>query len=151
MTETSTPLKPVLNFLYQHEPFMRMLPAHQEYLAMHLEQVFYARGEAVMVPEEGVVNSLYIVKHGCIIEQVADQASSQSYMKGDCFPVCCLMQKQAVPFTLSAQKTTICFRLREADFEYLMQQSSAFHVFYANNPGKTAVNMTDPEKGSGNT
>ena len=133
MSKTTTPLKPVLNFLSQHEPFMGMLPAHQEYLAMHLEQVFYARGEDVIVPEDGVVNSLYIVKHGCIIEQAADRTGSCRYSKGDCFPVYWLMHKQAIPFALSAQKTTICFRLREADFEYLMQQSPIFHVFYANN------------------
>ena len=66
MTNTSKALKPILKFLQQYAPFSQMLPAHQEYLAMHLEQVFYAEKDEIISPQDGVVENLYIVKNGAV-------------------------------------------------------------------------------------
>ncbi len=139
MTDTSNALKPVLTFLQQYAPFCQMLPAHQEYLAMHLEQVFYAENDNIVLPQDGVSDSLYIIKNGCVsgeFEQETVTAKPQKVAQpvekiepGHCFPIDALVNKRAVNFQHRAIKSTICYRLTQSHFEYLMQQSIIFHDF----------------------
>lgn len=125
MTARLSTLEPILKFLSRYEPYKSMLPAHQEYLAMHVEQVFYAKGETILKPQDGVVDCLYIIKHG----QVVLERTDISFTNGDSFPLYWLLEGLKVPAPLKAQKTTICFCLHRQDFEYMMQQSPVFHLF----------------------
>lgn len=127
MTDTSRALKPVLTFLHQHEPFSQMLPAHQEYLAMHLEQVFYAENDNIILPQDGVADSLYIIKNGCVSGEIA--SAVEKLKPGYCFPISALVNKRAVNSQHRAIKSTICYRLTQSHFGYLMQQSIIFHAF----------------------
>jgi CBS domain-containing protein len=122
MTDTTKALKPVLTFLQRHPPFKQMSATHQEYLAMHLEQVFFAEKESIIQPIDGVVECLYIVKNGCV---------SRKLKAGSCFPVAALLDKRAVNKPYQAIKSTICYQLTQPHFEYLMQQSQVFHEFIA--------------------
>ncbi len=124
MAETLSTLAPVMQFLNRHEPYKSMLPVHQEYLAMHLEQVFYAKGEIILQPSDGPVDCLYIIKYGLVHLERTDI----SFSAGDSFPLYWLLEGVKVPAPLTAQKTTICFCLHRQDFEYLMQQSPVFHM-----------------------
>lgn len=128
MTDTSNALEPVLNFLRQYVPFSQMLPVHQEYLAMHLEQVFYAESDTILKPQDGVINSFYIIKHGCVNSDI--DRSVKLSGPGDCFPVSDLLLHQAVNFQYQAIKSTICYKLKHSHFKYLMQQSHIFHDFF---------------------
>ena len=130
MTDTSKALKPVLTFLQQYEPFNQMSPAHQEYLAMHVEQVFYAENNGIISPQDGVVDSLYIIKSGCVISETSD--ATEKIESGHCFPINALLNKRAVNFQHQAIKSTICYRLPQSHFEHLMQQSIIFHDFILN-------------------
>ena len=127
MTDTSAALKPVLTFLQQYLPFSQMLPAHQEYLAMHLEQVFYSGHDDIVLPQDGMVDSLYIIKNGTVSTKVDN--SINTLTAGNCFPISALLNKRAVNFQYQAIKSTICYRLTQSHFEYLMQQSIIFHDF----------------------
>ena len=140
MTDTSRALKPVLTFLQQYEPFSQMLAAHQEYLAMYLEQVFYAENNDIVLPQDGVADCLYIIKNGCVSGETEHRIRSQEMISseenrkeqlqpGHCFPISALVNKRAVNFQHRAIKSTICYRLSQSHFEYLMQQSIIFHDF----------------------
>ncbi len=130
MTDNTRALKPALTFLQQHVPFCQMLPAHQEYLAMHLEQLFYAENNNIILPEDGVVGALYIVKSGSVSGEMDDASRERKLLKpGHCFPIDALVNKRAVNIHYQAIKTTICYRLTQLNFEYLMQQSHIFHDY----------------------
>lgn len=133
MTDTSKALRPVLTFLQRYAPFRQMLPAHQEYLAMHLEQVFYAENDDILLPSNGVTDSLYIIKNGFVHGDAND--SEEKMGSGKCFPVSALINQRAVNFEYQAIKSTICYRLTQSHFEYLMQQSVIFHDFILKNNG----------------
>ncbi|MCU7939360.1 MAG: cyclic nucleotide-binding domain-containing protein [gamma proteobacterium symbiont of Bathyaustriella thionipta] len=139
MTDTSTALKPIIDFLHHYEPFSRMSSAHQEYLAMHLEQVFFAESDTILSSQQGMVDCFYIIKNGLVSaegEMNTDSASPEEasnpimiLKSGECFPVMALKDKRAVFFQHRAIKSTICYKLNYRHFEYLMQQSNIFHRF----------------------
>ncbi|MCW8929326.1 MAG: hypothetical protein OQL19_03690 [Gammaproteobacteria bacterium] len=127
MTDTSKALKPTLTFLQQYVPFKQMLPAHQEYLAMHLEQVFYSEHDEIVLPQDGVAESLYIVKNGRVSANIDNKIKIVEV--GQCFPIKAITNNRAVNYLHRADKSTICYRLTHSHFEYLMQQSVIFHDF----------------------
>ena len=139
MTDTSAVLKPAINFLHHYEPFSRMLSAHQEYLAMHLEQVFFAESDTILSSQQGVADCFYIIKSGLVSaenEMDTESVTSREALKpmvvlkpGECFPIMALINKRAVFFQHRAIKSTICYKLKHSHFEYLMQQSNIFHDF----------------------
>ncbi len=139
MTDTSQVLRPVLSFLHHHKPFSQMSLTHQEYLAMHLEQVFFAEGDSILSSREGRVETFYIIKSGLVCAEnnmdklsINVQEALQPVIilePGDCFPLTALINKRAVNFQHRALKSTICYKLKHYHFEYLMQQSTTFHHF----------------------
>ncbi len=118
-------LDPVMQFINHHEPYKSLLSVHHEYLTKHLEQAFYAKGKTILQPSDGTVNCLYIIKYGLVHLEGTDIRFST----GDSFSLCWLLKGVKVPAPLIAQKSTICFCLQRQDFEYLMQQSPAFHMY----------------------
>jgi CBS domain-containing protein len=136
MIDTSRVLKPVLSFLYHYKPFSQMSLTHQEYLAMHLEQVFFAEGDSILSSREGRVETFYIIKSGLVCAENKMAINAQETLQpviilepGDCFPLTALINKRAVNFQHRALKSTICYKLKHYHFEYLMQQSTTFHNF----------------------
>lgn len=124
MTDTPNALEPVLKFLYQYDPFRLMLPVHQEYLGMHLEQVFFAENEIILGPEDDEQNCLFIIKNGLVSDE--QNHPENQLTTGDCFPVNALSHNNSISVPLMAQKSTICYRLKQPHFDYLMQQSTVF-------------------------
>lgn len=136
MSETSQALASVLAFLQQHVPFSQMLSTHQEYLAMHLHQVFYVENEVIVGPEDGPAQKFYIIKQGCVRGETTSASSRQpdddgiwELVQGECFPIGALLSKRAVYLQQRATESTICYELKHMHFEYLIQQSAVFHDF----------------------
>ncbi len=92
---------------------------------MHLEQVFYAGNENIIVPQDGTAECFYIIKSGSVSTESLHETKNLS--PGDYFPVAALLDKSAVDTPFQAVKSTICYRLTQPNFEYLMQQSIIFH------------------------
>lgn len=92
---------------------------------MHLEQVFYAGNEPIIVPQDGTAEFFYIIKSGSVSGESVH--NTKNLTRGDCFPVAALLNKTAVDTPYQAIKSTICYRLTQPNFEYLMQQSVIFH------------------------
>ncbi len=128
MTDTANEaLKPIIKFLQHYFPFNQMLPAHQEYLAMSVEQEFYAEHDKIVLPENGIAETLFIIKNGSI--KAETKTASKQLKTGQCFPISALLNKRATHFQYQAQSSTICYHLGQSHFEYLMQQSNIFHDF----------------------
>jgi CBS domain-containing protein len=130
MTDSTQLLQPIMSFLHKYTPFQSMSFRHQEYLAMHLDTVFYAEKEIILLPDEGDVDCLYLVKNGLVQAiSVTDQRRHhfQYFQIGDSFPVPALLEKRAVNSHYQAVQSTLCYRLNYSHFEYLMQQSVVFN------------------------
>ena len=130
MMDMPNELEPVLKFLGQYEPYRSMLPTHQEYLAMHLEQLFFAESEIITGPEDDELNGLYIIKSGRVSDNSGPGRTPLA--AGDCFPVNALVEHRAVAIQLKAINSTICYQLKQPHFDYLMQQSSVFREYCLN-------------------
>ena len=125
MSQTSNNiLKPAINFLQHYAPFNQMSMAHQEYLAMHLEQIFFSEGDIILSSAQGVSEYFYIIKNGQVNTQ------QNTFKQGECFPITEFIDKNPITFTYYAQKSTICYQLKYSHFEYLMQQCPIFHHFF---------------------
>ena len=136
MSDTVQALAPILVFLQQHSPFSQMSPAHQEYLAMHLRQVFYAENEVIIGPKDGPVNNFYIIKQGrvrgeAVVGTSAEQQNDNIWelVPGECFPIGALLSNRAVSLQQRASESTICYELKRSHFDYLFQQSAVFQDF----------------------
>ena len=130
MTDTFNALEPILSFLHRYVPYTQMRPVHQEYLAMYLEQVFYAENDIILKSEDGLVDRFYIIKQGSVsVEKEPLRIAETILGPGDCFPITGLLQNSAVNFQHRAIKSTICYKLKQSHFEYLMQQSDVFRHF----------------------
>jgi len=124
MSDTSRVLKPAVNFLQRYQPFAQMSAAHLEYLAMHLEQVFFSEGDNILSTKQGSNDYFYIIKSGL----VQNQNTNTTLTPGTCFPIEALINHiDAVYY--KAKKSTICYQLKYSHFEYLMQQSHSFNHF----------------------
>jgi len=124
MSDASSVLKPAVDFLQHYQPFTQMSSIHLEYLAMHLEQLFFSEGDNILSATRGSNDYFYIIKSGL----VSNQNTNKTLTPGSCFPINALIN-QADTTCYKAQKSTICYQLKYRNFEYLMQQSRSFNHF----------------------
>jgi CBS domain-containing protein len=136
MNETRQALAPILVFLQQHSPFNQMRSSHLEYLAMHLNQVFYADNEVIISPKDGPARSFYIIKQGRVRGEALVGADTDSYndniwelVPGECFPIGALLANRAVSLQQRASESTICYELKQPHFDNLIQRCPVFKDF----------------------
>ncbi len=130
----SNVLAPVIAFLRQHAPFDRMEPADLEFLAQHSALGFYAKGEVVTTPGDGIAERFYIIKQGRIrgeseVESGPSEEGAWELIAGESFPIGALLAKRPVRTTHRAVEDTFCFELPRAEFETLLARSPQFHDF----------------------
>lgn len=127
-------LAPTIEFLRQHAPFDRMVPAHLEFLAKHLRLAFYPKREAVIDSARGPVRTLYIIKQGRVRGEI-DEGRSPSgdevweLEAGECFPIGAMLARRQVVMTHRAVEDTFCYELDREDFEKLLALSPVFQEF----------------------
>jgi len=128
MSDTSNVLKPAVNFLQHYQPFAQMSAAHLEYIAMHLDQVFFSEGDNILSAKQESNNYFYIIKSGL----VSSRDTNKTLNPGACFPINALIHQINTAY-YKAEKSTICYQLKYSHFEYLMQQSRSFNYFIVQN------------------
>ncbi len=81
-----------MEFLRKYPPFDQMEAAHLAYLVENCELRFYAEGDCIIAPDDGVVEHFYIVKQGRVHGQrphTAKRGTETTFevTVGECFPM----------------------------------------------------------------
>ncbi len=123
-----------MEFLRKFPPFNLMEKAHLAYLVENCELRFYAAGEHIISPEDGVVQHFYIVKQGRVHGQRPQSAKRGSettfeVIVGECFPMAALMGERATRTAHLAAEDTFCLLLNKPAFVQLISISSPFRDF----------------------
>ncbi|WP_273526830.1 putative nucleotidyltransferase substrate binding domain-containing protein [Pseudomonas sp.] len=123
-----------MEFLRKFPPFNLMEKAHLAYLVENCELRFYAAGEHIISPEDGVVQHFYIVKQGRVHGQRPHSAKRGSettfeVIVGECFPMAALMGERATRTAHLAAEDTFCLLLNKPAFVQLISISSPFRDF----------------------
>jgi len=133
---SSTVTAGIAQFLKEHPPFSQMEAADVEFVAANVEVAYYARGEVLIGPEDGVPGACFIVKQG-LVEGLrrrpdrtgADLEPMVQRVPGELLPVSALMAQRPVMSTYRAAGDVFCWLLPKARFDQLLQRSAVFLDF----------------------
>jgi CBS domain-containing protein len=118
--------------LRQFAPFDQMDAEHVQWLAQHATLGYFAKGEAVLSPEQPA--AFFVIKQGVVQgEQGGTQAPQDSAWlelhEGECFPLGALLAHRAVTSTYRASSDVFCYIVPAEDFLQLTRLSAAFSDF----------------------
>jgi CBS domain-containing protein len=124
-------LQSTIEALSAHAPFDAMEAAELQRLAGRLSLGYIARGQAIVGPDSGLADRLYIIKQGKVRggAAAAAQAADVVLGPGECFPVGALAGRRAAVYTYRAEQDTFCWELPAADFHALLESSARFRAF----------------------
>lgn len=123
-----------MEFLRKFPPFNQMEPNQLAYLVENCELRFYAEGDCIISPDDGVVQHFYIVKQGRVHGQrphTSKRGTDTTFevIVGECFPVAALMGERATRTGHFAAEDTFCLLLNKPAFIKLVSVCSAFRDF----------------------
>lgn len=123
-----------LEFLQKYPPFNQMDLAHLSFLVENCQLRFYAEGEKIITPEDGLVEYFYIVKQGSVHGersqgQDASQETTFEISTGECFPIAALLGERATRTSHMAETDTFCLLLDKAAFVKVFTKSNPFRDF----------------------
>ena len=123
-----------------YPPFDALDAVALDYLARHIELTYFPEASAILTPESGLPDYLYIVKRGAVrvrqpLPWLAENSEGNEDSDvvvlgaGECFPLAALMEKRAVTGTYAATEDTFCYRLPRSHVERLIELSAPFRHF----------------------
>lgn len=117
--------------LQQRAPFAQMDGAHVQQFITQAEQAYFAPGELLLGPEQGVVTQLFYIRRGAVSAQrgLAETTGGLHYEAGDCFPVGALLGQRAVTANYQAHGDTFCLLVPAAAVQALARSSAPFADF----------------------
>jgi CBS domain-containing protein len=119
--------------LRKHAPFDAMREADLVFLAAGLKLRYFARDAAVLSPDSGRVDALFIIQRGAIQAEepshVSINALAATLTDGEAFPIGALIAQRPTTLRYRALKDTFCYVLDEARFREVMARSPEFHAF----------------------
>jgi CBS domain-containing protein len=123
-----------LIFLAAHAPFDRMEPAHLLWMLERMQLAYYAKGEVIMSPEQGIVERFLVIKQGLVLaeQDVAHAVEEDTWlelMEGESFPLGAILAQRPVASFYRADKDTFCYELPVADFNALIGLSAPFRDY----------------------
>ena len=123
-----------LVFFAAHAPFNRMEPAHLLWMLERMQLAYYAQGEVIVSPEQGIVERFLVIKQGLVHgeQDVANAVDTDTWLElveGECFPLGALLANRPVASFYRAGKDTFCYELPVADFHTLLGLSAQFRDF----------------------
>jgi CBS domain-containing protein len=123
-----------LMFFSAYAPFDRMDAAHLQWMLEHMQLAYYAKGEVIISPEQGIAERFLVIKQGMVHgeQDVAHATEEDTWMElaeGECFPLGALLASRPVASVYRAGKDTFCYELPAADFHTLLGQSAPFRDF----------------------
>ncbi|TCV85176.1 DUF294 nucleotidyltransferase-like domain-containing protein [Sulfurirhabdus autotrophica] len=135
----SAPLNSLITATLDHlrgfAPFDQMVHDDLIWLAQRLTLGYYAKGEMILSPDQGVVQHFFIIKQGVVqgeqgvVSAQTEEAAWLELHEGECFPLGALLSKRPVSSLYRAYEDVFCYELSAEDFLTLTHQSPAFHDF----------------------
>ncbi|MHB1619449.1 MAG: DUF294 nucleotidyltransferase-like domain-containing protein [Sulfuricella sp.] len=123
-----------MDHLRRFAPFDRMESEHLVWLAQRLSLGYYAKGEVIASPEQGVASRFLVIKQGVVqgeqdVVRAQEDAAWLELHEGECFPLGALLSKRGVTSTYRAKQDVFCYELAAADFHELIRLSPPFQDF----------------------
>lgn len=119
--------------LKRHAPFDRLEQEHLVWLAQRLEMAYYANGDVVISPDQGVASRFFIIRQGSLQGRLgprhAESSVTDELQEGDIFPLSSLLAKRAVGSTFRAQEDVFCFELSAENFYQFLRLCEAFNDY----------------------
>ncbi len=124
----------IMTFLLNYPPFNQMESNHLAWMVEHCQLRFYAQGESIIKPQDGVVQHFYMVKQGLVTGKrlLTGQQEPETTFEisvGECFPLAALIGERGTRTEHLAGEDTFCLVLPRADFARLFALSSVFRDF----------------------
>jgi CBS domain-containing protein len=131
---TNSLIQATADHLSQFAPFDQMEGEHVLWLAQHATLAYFARGEAILSPEQNDPVAFFIIKQGVVQgEQVTgpmpDAPAWLELGEGECFPLGALLASRPVTSVYRAGSDVFCYIVAATDFLHLTKLSAAFHDF----------------------
>jgi CBS domain-containing protein len=121
-----------LLFFAKHAPFDRMERAHLLWMLERMQLAYYAKGELIATPQQGVATRFFVIKQGLVRGTRIANAKQNAVLElheGECFPVGALLAGRAVTSEYGAEEDVFCFELAAAHFHQLIELSMVFKNF----------------------
>lgn len=123
-----------MEFLQKFPPFNQMDTAHLAFLVEHCQLRFYAEGDSIIKPTDGVVEHFYIVKQGRVHGERPHSArrgteTTFEITAGECFPLAALIGERATRTEHLAAEDTFCLLLAKHAFIKLFAVSNPLRDF----------------------
>jgi CBS domain-containing protein len=123
-----------LAFFAAHAPFDRMEREHVLWMLERMELAYYAAGEVIISPSQGVADRFLVIKQGKVQgeQNAAPAPDADTWLElaeGECFPLGALLASRPVAGIYRANLDTFCYELPAADFRQLLELSAAFRDF----------------------
>lgn len=123
-----------LSFITKHAPFDRMELSHVLWMLERMHLGYFAEGEVIVSPDQGVADRLFVIKQGVVHgeQNVAKASDADTWLElteGECFPLGALLANRSVASTYRAGTDIFCYELPAAAFSELIGMSAAFRDF----------------------
>lgn len=123
-----------LAFIMKHAPFDRMELAHVMWMMERMKLAYYAGGEVIVSPEQGVAERFLVIKQGVVhgeqnVAKATDADTWMELMEGECFPLGALLASRPVASVYRAGSDTFCYELPADAFRELIGLSAPFRDF----------------------
>jgi CBS domain-containing protein len=115
-----------------HAPFAQMEPGAVDFFLAHCEQHYYAAGDVLVQPRDGVVQQIYYIRQGAVtgVRGLADLSGGAfEYEAGALFPLSAAVAQRAVTATYTAAADTFVLALPCTAVMTLAQLSPTFADF----------------------
>ena len=124
----------VIAFLRRHPPFDHMEEAPLAALAAASRVAYFAQGESIVAPGDGVAGTFYVVNRGrVLIEQSTGNlsigASNLVVGPGECFPLSAVVGTRATTSTYRAAGDVFCYAVPGDRFREIMRASPVLLEF----------------------
>jgi CBS domain-containing protein len=123
-----------LAFVTRHAPFDRMELNHVMWMMERMKLGYYAEGEVIVSPEQGLADRFLVIKQGVVhgeqnVAKASDADTWLELMEGECFPLGALLANRPVASVYRAGSDTFCYELPADAFRELIGMSAAFRDF----------------------
>jgi CBS domain-containing protein len=118
--------------LTRYPPFAQMDGAALDFFLTHCEQRYYAPGEVLAQPADGVIKRIFFIRQGSVsaVRGIAELSGGAfAYESGDLFPLSAAVARRAVTATYSAAADTFVLALPCEPMWQLAQRSQPFADF----------------------